>query len=225
MQRLASPSSVGLDDATLDEVFVASNVPDQTQLGTQPDGQRSLDRFYSVDDTFEGPRDNSFSGVRPFTTAAAEERAATPVSGLIQSNSTYEEGSATPLLRPPGALLLSPLNSIQHICIACAFSPHPPLKIQRLAGVLSVSSPASGSDPSPLLAAVLNKTGWTKGGIAFKEDKTAAVLAELRRPAGDDEIRKSARVSADDPAAQTSGISAFSQIPVSELLVRFSDAV
>lgn len=225
MQRLASPSSVGLDDATLDEVFVASNIPDQTQLGTQPDGQRSLDRFYSVDDTFEGPRGNSFSGVRPFTTAAAGERAATPVSGLIQSNSTYEEGSATPLLRPPGALLVSLLNSIEHICIACAFSPHLPLKVQRLAGVLSVSSPASGSDPSPLLAAVLNKTGWTKGGISLKEDKTAAVLAELRRPAGDDEIRKSARVSADDPAAQTSGISAFSQIPVSELLVRFSDAL
>jgi len=76
-----------------------------------------------------------------------------------------------------------------------------------------------------LLAAVLNKAGWTKGGKSFKKDKTAAVLAELRRPAGDDEIRKSARVSADDPAEQTSGISAFSQIPVSELLVRLTNAV
>ncbi len=222
MQRLASPSSVGLDDATLDEVFIASNVPDQTQLGTQPDGQRSLDRFYSVDDTFEGPSGNSFSGARPFNHAVAdEERAGTPVTGLIQSNSLYEEGSASPLLRPPGALLISLLNSIQHICIACmclltilAF------EVQQLAGVLSISSPAGDSVPSPLLAAVLNKTGWAKGGKSFKKDKTAAVLAELRRPAGDDEIRKSARVSADDPAGQTSGISAFSQIPVSELLVR-----
>jgi len=120
MQRLASPSSVGLDDATLDEVFVASNVPDQTQLGTQPDGQRSLDRFYSVDDTFEGPSGNSLLGIRPITNAAdGKERAATPVSGLVPSNSTYEEGSASPLLRPPGALLISLLNSIQHICIAC----------------------------------------------------------------------------------------------------------
>ncbi len=120
MQQLASPSSVGLDDATLDEVCVASNVPDQTQLGTQPDKQRSLDRFYSVDDTFEGPSGNSLSGIRPFIdTAANKERAATPVSGLIQSNSLYEEGSASPLLRPPGALLISLLNSIQHICIAC----------------------------------------------------------------------------------------------------------
>jgi len=76
-----------------------------------------------------------------------------------------------------------------------------------------------------LLAAVINKAGWTKGGKSFKKDKTAAVLAELRRPAGDDEIRKSARVSADDPAEQTSGVSAFSQIPVSELLVRLSNAV
>ena len=120
MQRLASPSSVGLDDATLDEVLVASNVPDQTQLGTQPDGQRSLDRFYSVDDTFEGLSGNSLSGTRPFTNAAADkERAATSVSGLIQSNSIYEEGSASPLLRPPGALLISLLNSIQHMCITC----------------------------------------------------------------------------------------------------------
>ena len=102
---------------------------------------------------------------------------------------------------------------------------YPRLKIQQLAGVLSVSSPFGDSDPSPLLAAVLNKTGWTKGGRSFKKDKTAAVLAELRRPDGNDEIRKSARVSADDPAALTSGISAFSQIPVSELLVRLSNAV
>ncbi|DBA70449.1 TPA: hypothetical protein ACH3X2_011857 [Trebouxia sp. C0005] len=187
MQRLATPSSVGPDDATLDEVFVASNVSDPTQLGIQPDGQRSLDRFYSVDDTFEASSGNLLSKIKPFTNAAdSKERAATVGSGLIQSNSTYEEGSASPLLRPPG--------------------------------VLSVSSPASGSDPSPLLAAVLNKTGWTRGGKSFKKDKTAAVLAELRRPAGDDEIRKSARVSADDPAAQTSGISAFSQVPVCELL-------
>jgi hypothetical protein len=118
MQQLASRSNIGLDDATLDEVFVASNVPDQTQLATQPDGQRSLDRFYSVDDTFEVPSGNSLSGTRPFLNAAAE-RTATPVSGLIQSNSTYEEGSASPLLRPPGALLISLLNSIQHMCIAC----------------------------------------------------------------------------------------------------------
>ncbi len=228
MQQLASPSSVGLDDATLDEVFVASNVPDQTQLGTQPDKQRSLDRFYSVDDTFEGPSGNSLSGIRPFIdTAANKERAATPVSGLIQSNSLYEEGSASPLLRPPGALLISLLNSIQHICIACVcfLTNTPCLKIQQLAGVLSVSSPFGDSDPSPLLAAVLNKTGWIKGGKSFKKDKTAAVLAELRRPAGDDAIRKSARASADDPAAQTSGISAFSQIPVSELSVRLSNTV
>lgn len=119
MQRLASPSNAALDDATLDEVFVASNVPDQTQPGTQPDGQRSLDRFYSVDDTFEG----ASLSVRPFTNAAAgEERAATPVSGLIQSNSAYEEESASPLLRPPGALLISLLNSIQHMCIAYVLS-------------------------------------------------------------------------------------------------------
>lgn len=131
MQRLARPSSIGLDDATLDEVFVASNVPDQTQLATHPDGQRSLDRFYSVDDTFEGPSGNSLLGTRPFTNAAAgKERAATPVSGLIQSNSTYEEGSASPLLRPPGALLISLLNSIQHMCIACmCFLTIPALKI------------------------------------------------------------------------------------------------
>ncbi|DBA97213.1 TPA: hypothetical protein ACH3X1_014965 [Trebouxia sp. C0004] len=187
MQRPPSPSSPALDDATLDEVLVASNISDQTQLGTQPDGQRSLERFYSVDDTFEGPSGIPLLGIRPFTNVAASEERAATLSGLIQSNSAYEEGSASPLLRPPG--------------------------------VLSVSSPAGGSIPSPLLAAVLNTTGWSKGSKSLKKDKTAAVLAELRRPAGDDEIRKSARVSADDPAEQTSGISAFSQIPVSELLI------
>lgn len=108
MQRLATPSSVGPDDATLDEVFVASNVSDPTQLGIQPDGQRSLDRFYSVDDTFEASSGNLLSKIKPFTNAAdSKERAATVGSGLIQSNSTYEEGSASPLLRPPGALLIA----------------------------------------------------------------------------------------------------------------------
>ncbi len=89
-----------------------------------------------------------------------------------------------------------------------------------MAGVFSVSSPSAHINASPLLAAVLNKAGWTRPDTFLKEDKTAAVLAELRRPSGTSDLKRSTRTSADQPAQQTSGMSAFSKTPVSELLVR-----
>ena len=58
-----------------------------------------------------------------------------------------------------------------------------------------------------------------KAELPLKQDKTAAVLAELRRPTQDKELKTLPRASADRPSDQTSGISAFSQAPVSELLV------
>ena len=88
------------------------------------------------------------------------------------------------------------------------------------AGSLSVGAAAGPATSSPLSAAVLSKAGWTKSDASVNQDKTAAVIAELRRPTADKDIKKSTGVSAGQPAEQTSGISAFSQTPVSELLVR-----
>lgn len=54
--------------------------------------------------------------------------------------------------------------------------------------------------------------------LPLNQDNTVAVLAELKRPT-DDELKTSQRLSSDRPADKASAISAFSQAPVSELLV------
>lgn len=56
--------------------------------------------------------------------------------------------------------------------------------------------------------------------LPLNQDKTAAVLAELRRPADLKELRTSQRLTADHPTEQTSGMSVFSQVALSEVLVR-----
>lgn len=81
------------------------------------------------------------------------------------------------------------------------------------------SSPRSRPGAAPLLAAVLDLANVAKVKLPLDQDKTAAVLAELRRPTDDNELKKSERVSSDCPTDKISGISAFSQAPVSELLV------
>lgn len=58
----------------------------------------------------------------------------------------------------------------------------------------------------------------TKVELPLNQDKTAAVLAELKRPT-DDELKTSQRLSSGRPTDKASTISAFSQAPVSELLV------
>lgn len=87
------------------------------------------------------------------------------------------------------------------------------------ADLLPASSPRSAI-AVPLLAAVLNLANAAKAEMPLNQDKTAAVLAELRRPTDDNELKKSQRVSSDRPTDKISGISTFNQAPVSELLVK-----
>lgn len=56
--------------------------------------------------------------------------------------------------------------------------------------------------------------------LPLNQDKTAAVLAELRRPTDAKELRSSQRSIADHPTEQSSGMSVFSQVALSEVLVR-----
>lgn len=58
----------------------------------------------------------------------------------------------------------------------------------------------------------------TKVELQLNQDKTAAVLAELKRPT-DDELKTLQKLPSGCPTDNTSAISAFSQAPVSELLV------
>lgn len=86
------------------------------------------------------------------------------------------------------------------------------------ADVPVASSPRS-RPTVPLLAAVMNIATAAKVELPLNQDKTAAVLAELRRPTDTNELRKSQRMSSDQAAEQTSGMSVFSQAAVSEILV------
>ena len=88
-----------------------------------------------------------------------------------------------------------------------------------LADLLPASAPKSPT-AVPLLAAVLNLANAAKAELPLNQDKTAAVLAELRRPTDDNELKKSQRVLSDCPTDKINGISTFSQAPVSELLVK-----
>ena len=135
--------------------------------------------------------------------------------------------------RQPGGVSFSIVEStrccLRPVLVSSCFRACAPLPYQgsrhtvgqHCAGLLPVTSPTAQPATSPLLAAVLNKAGWAKIDTSLSKDKTAAVLAELRRPGGSEKTTSSAGVSADHPVEQTSGISAFSQIPVSELSVCF----
>ena len=87
----------------------------------------------------------------------------------------------------------------------------------KFAELPAISSPRSAA--APLLAAVLNMAHVSESDLPLNQDKTAAVLAELRRPTEDRCVKILQRVSADCATSQTSGISAFSQAPLSDLLV------
>ncbi|KAL3133020.1 hypothetical protein ABBQ38_006929 [Trebouxia sp. C0009 RCD-2024] len=88
----------------------------------------------------------------------------------------------------------------------------------RVTDAPAVSSPRSRPTTAPLLAAVLSMAAAAKVELPLNQDKTAAVLAELRRPADLKELRTSQRLTADHPTEQTSGMSVFSQVALSEVL-------
>ncbi len=89
----------------LDEVLVASTASDQAQpaLARRSTPQRSLERFYSVADSFAAARDTPSTLHGLHVNAAYSEPVATTTAALTDSITGYQEGSASPLLREPGA--------------------------------------------------------------------------------------------------------------------------
>ena len=100
MQRVATPPRVDLD-----EILIAQP-SDQTQPDStrRPIRQRTLEHFYSLDDTVAVSQHSSSSQGRGVDAAAGQPRADTPVLGLLRECPGNQEGSASPLLRVPGVV-------------------------------------------------------------------------------------------------------------------------